>query len=270
MTDLISQIRRLNGLSGLSVAEPFAGGAGASLNLLYLERTPRIYINDADPAIFAFWWALLNRSKRFLDKLESQVLDLANWRNLKATYESSNVADRLEKGYAAFFLNRCNHSGIIMNGGPIGGFEQSGKWKIDARFNKVMLKKRCAKVCEYKERIEVSSFDGIDLIECADPNDVFFFIDPPYYEKGQTLYLNSLEHDYHEQLAKTLRSKSKLAWMLTYDDCEEIREMYDGWANVRSYSLRYVASERRHGREILITPRWMKMPTWQRSESINW
>ena len=47
MADLLAQIRRLNGLADRSFAEPFAGGAGASLSLLYLEETPEIYVNDA-------------------------------------------------------------------------------------------------------------------------------------------------------------------------------------------------------------------------------
>ena len=36
MAELLSEIRRLNGLGDRAIAEPFAGGAGASLTLLFL------------------------------------------------------------------------------------------------------------------------------------------------------------------------------------------------------------------------------------------
>ena len=41
MTSLLSGIRLINQLGDHAVAEPFAGGAGASLSLLYLEDTPK-------------------------------------------------------------------------------------------------------------------------------------------------------------------------------------------------------------------------------------
>lgn len=270
MVGLLGDLRRMNGIGDRAMAEPFGGGAGASLGLLYLEETHSIYINDADRAIHDLWWALVNRQSAFQHLLSSTRVSIHEWRKQRETYRSSRRVSRLSRGFAAFYLNRCNRSGVIMNGGPIGGIRQKGKWKLGARYNKGELRKRCAKIGEYHERIHVSGKDGVDLIEMLDPRSTFLFIDPPYFEKGQTVYLNALDADYHERLAARLRDMSEAAWVLTYDDCSEVRHLYKDWAAIRPFSLRYAANKRRLGRELLITPKWMRLPTWQKSMAIAW
>jgi DNA adenine methylase len=269
MTGLLSDVRSLNHLGGHAVAEPFAGGAGAALSLLYREETHEIYINDADPAIHDFWWAVINKSSDFLEMLRSVSVDMAEWRHQRDAYKCSRTS-RLKRGFAAFYLNRCNRSGIIINGGPIGGGHQTGKWKLDARFNRDELITRCERVATYGLRIHVSKKDAIDFISGSDHESTFFFIDPPYYHKSETLYLNQLDHAYHERLAEKLRSMDDAAWVLTYDDCPEIRGMYTDWASIHAFSMRYAAAERRRGREILITPKWMQLPKTQTSTAIVW
>lgn len=270
MAGLLGRIRRLNRLGDLAIAEPFAGGAGASLTLLYLEETHRIYINDADPAIFDFWWTLVHRPKPFLDKLSSIPVNMTEWRRQRHLYRSRGRLSRLQRGFAAFYLNRCNRSGIIVNGGPIGGVAQTGKWKIDARFTKPELCRRCEKIAEYAQRIRVSSDDGIDFIKRVDSETTFFFIDPPYYEKGPELYLNAIDPHYHAALASRLEAMTDAAWVLTYDDCPEVRRMYRGWASIRPCRMRYAAATRRQGKELMITPKWMHLPTQQESPAISW
>lgn len=270
MAGLLIDIRKLNGLGERTIAEPFAGGAGASLSLLYLEETHRIYINDADPAVYDFWWTVVNRPNPFLCLLSKKRVSIAEWRRQRDVYRDNGHVSRLRRGFSTFYLNRCNRSGIIMNGGPIGGIAQSGEWKLNARFNKPELRRRCEKIAEYSERIHVSCDDGLHFIKRLDPESTFFFIDPPYFEKGPTLYLNALDVDYHAALATRLKAMRDAAWVLTYDDCPEIRKMYRGWATIRPFSLRYTAAERRTGNEVLITPKWMSIPKRQESPALKW
>jgi DNA adenine methylase len=270
LTELLRGIRRLNHLGDRVVAEPFAGGAGASLSLLFLEETHRVVVNDADPAIQDFWWSLVNRSSAFLGLLQRTRINIAEWKRQRDTYRRRRGVSRLRRGFAAFYLNRCNRSGIIMNGGPIGGVKQTGEWTLRARFNKQELRRRCEKVAEFGDRIELSRVDGIVLLETLDSTKTFFFVDPPYYHKGPTLYLNALDDRYHSALAERLRELSNAAWVLTYDDCPEVRRFYRGWANIRPFCLRYVASERRTGKEVLITPKWMRLPRSQSSAALLW
>jgi DNA adenine methylase len=270
MANLLAETRRLNGLGHRAVAEPFAGGAGAALTLLFLEETHKIYINDVDPSIYDFWWTLVNRPQPFLTILSKTRVSMAEWRRQRSVYRSSGRVSRLRRGFSAFYLNRCNRSGIIVNGGPIGGVTQDGRWRLDARFTKSELFRRCERVAEYRERIKVSGDDGLQFLQRMDPRTTFFFIDPPYFQKGATLYLNSLDADYHEALAARLRAMSHAAWVLTYDNCPEVRRLYSGWASIRPFTLRYAASERRSGREILVSPKWMRLPSQQNSAAISW
>ena len=270
MADLLSQIRKLNGLRDHAVAEPFAGGAGASLTLLYLEETRRILINDADPAIYDFWWSLVNQPEQFLDYLSNTKVTMEEWRLQRDIYKNPGRVSRVRRGFATFFLNRCNHSGIIVNAGPIGGINQRGRWKLDARFNKTNLQPRCKKVSEYRDRINVSCYDGMEFFDKVDDDTTMFFIDPPYFEKGSTLYLDCLEEGYHQALADRLKIMRDKAWVLTYDDCSEIRGMYEGWAYLRAYSLPYTAHRRRRGKEVLIVPKWMRLPDSQVSTTLRW
>lgn len=270
MVDLLSEIRRLNRLGARSIAEPFAGGAGASLTMLYLEEVSEIYINDLDPAIHDFWWTIVNRPEAFANMLSKTRVSMTEWRRQRGVYKDPRRVSRLRRGFAAFYLNRCNRSGIIMNGGPIGGVKQKGKWKINARFNKPELHSRCEKVAEYRDRVHVSCADGIDFIGSLDLESTLLFIDPPYFVKGQTLYMNSLNEQYHGALAARLKELSDSAWVLTYDDCPEIRFIYKDWAMIRPFSLRYSAAERRSGKEVLITPKWMHLPDFQSSAALTW
>lgn len=270
MADVLRQIKQMNNLGGRAIAEPFAGGAGASLALLFDEMTPSIHINDLDHSVRDFWWAITERCDEFLDLMRKTRINMTEWRRQREIYRSKGRMPRLTRGFATFYLNRCNRSGVIFNGGPIGGVKQLGEWKINARFNKVELAKRCQRVADYADRISVSGLDGIEFIKSLEVSKTFFFIDPPYFEKGQSLYLNAANQEYHACLSEKLKKMTDAAWVLTYDDCQEIRDLYKGWAEIRPFSLRYSASERRGGREILITPKWLRLPNDQRSMSIGW
>lgn len=270
MASLLVDVRRLNGWGRHRMAEPFAGGAGASLAMLMRDDAPGIDINDADPAIHAFWWSLLQRPKGFLARLDSTPVSMRQWERQRALHHRAARPRSEALGFSTFYLNRCNRSGIILKGGPIGGTGQTGKWKLDARYNKAELRGRCEDIIEQRDRITITNDDGLEFIRARQDKRTFFFIDPPYYHKGPTLYLNSLNHEYHEALAKLLRDMTNQAWVLTYDDAPEVRQLYESWATVRPFKLDYAASKRRRGSELLICPAGTRLPQSQESNAIDW
>ncbi len=260
LAGVLGEIRGLNELCDHAVAEPFAGGAGASLSLLYHGQTQKIHINDFDPAIHAFWQSAVHESEALLNLLDERPVSVEEWIRQRDIYRAGGPS-RLELGFSAFYLNRCNRSGIIKDGGVIGGLDQSGPWKISARFNRPKLRERLQRVAEHRQQIGVTGLDGIEFIGTLDRASTMFFIDPPYYGKGSRLYLNVPLPDYHERLAEKLRGIGDSAvWVLTYDDCPEVRNLYEEWANIQSFSLRYTAAERRQGEEVLITPKALRTP----------
>lgn len=237
-------------LENTTYIEPFAGGAGSALALLFLEKVERIVINDLDKAIYSFWKSVIFDSERFVEKIYSTSITIKEWKKQKLIYSNARSGD-FDLGFATFFLNRTNISGIL-NGGPIGGMQQKGKWKIDARFNKENLIERILQLSLYKNRISVFNKDGVDLINnYLNKKNVFIYLDPPYYEKGATLYLNHYKKRNHEKLAKLLNRNMGSFWLLTYDNRKEIKSLYPE-RQIVSFSLFHNAYKSRKGKEILI------------------
>ena len=232
--------------------EPYAGGAGAALSLLITNRVSSIVINDYDSAIYCFWVSILNDTDLFIDMLNHTVTIPEEWRKQKEIYRTADASKPLELGFATFFLNRTNRSGIL-NAGPIGGHAQNGKWKMDARFNKQALVDKIKLIATYKDRIKVSNIDGLQLIEeYAQYQNSFFYIDPPYFVKGAELYLNAFKSDDHEDLAYVLNKHKDVNWVLTYDSVPEIRQLYKN-RNYAPFDLNYSAHhDTKSGSEIMV------------------
>ncbi|MFH1825048.1 MAG: DNA adenine methylase [Candidatus Firestonebacteria bacterium] len=245
------KVIKKNGLGNITYIEPFAGGAGAALALLFLEKVEKIVINDLDKAIYSFWKSAIFDSEKFIKKIFSTPISIKEWRKQKLIYKNPK-SDCFDLGFATFFLNRTNISGIV-NGGPIGGIQQKGKWKIDARFNKEKLAERIRQLSLYKNRISVFNRDGVDLMKgYLNKKNVFIYLDPPYYEKGATLYLNHYKKEDHEVLAKLLNCNPDAFWLLTYDNKKEIKSLYPE-RKIANFSLNYNAYESYKGKEILIS-----------------
>lgn len=208
--------------------EPYAGGAGAALSLLHSGVVARVVINDLDPCMFAFWRAAVAESPVMLQLLESAPLTLAEWDRQREIYRARDISKLVELGFATFYLNRTNRSGV-MNAGVIGGKSQAGKYKIDARYNKAELRSRLEWIGENALRIRVSNRDGLDVIrQHVEAPKSFCYIDPPYFDKGSFLYMNSFAQQNHADLAELLRMARGSRWVLTYDDVPEIRRLYRG------------------------------------------
>jgi DNA adenine methylase len=231
--------------------EPYAGGAGAALSLLMLGRVEAIVINDFDPAIFAFWDSVVNNSQGFIEKIRSTETTVDEWRHQKSIYKAADTDHPLELGFATFFLNRTNRSGIL-NAGPVGGMDQTGKWKIDARYNKEALISKIQLIQSMRQRISVSNEDGIEVIKKYGSLDTsFFYVDPPYFVKGAELYLNAFKQKNHEDLAHTLNEFKDSKWLLTYDNEPEIRELYPQ-RSYRPFDLKYSVHHNNHaGSELM-------------------
>ena len=217
-----------NGLQGCSYIEPFAGGAGAGLELLTAGHVDRVVINDVDRAIYSFWNSVIKRPKELVDRIENTPLTVSEWRRQRDIYRGSRQK-QIDLGFATFFLNRCNRSGIIKNAGPIGGLDQTGEWKIDARFNRKDLAGRITELASYGDRIIVTNEDAISLISSLDEKvgygPKFIYADPPYYVKGAELYLSHFCLKDHQSLASVLHALDE-PWVLTYDDVVETRQFY--------------------------------------------
>jgi DNA adenine methylase len=234
------------------LAEPYAGGAGASLSLLFAGKVDKIVINDFDKAIFAFWKIAVFDTDFLINKIKDASITIEEWRKQKKIYKNPLSIMR-DLAFATLFLNRTNRSGII-EGGVIGGINQTGVWKIDARFKKDVIIERLKKIKKFKNKIEVKNSDGIKFLKNVErrkkKNNYFIFLDPPYYKKGSSLYLNHYIDEDHQGLLNFLNGSS-LKWIMTYDNVDYIQNLYAEFIK-EEFTINHSAFKAKQGKEILI------------------
>lgn len=241
--------------------EPYTGGGSVALALLYGDFVRRVHINDLDRSIYAFWHSVLHRTDEFCGLIEGVKLTTDEWREHRAVYRSDET-DLLKRGFATFYLNRTNRSGIIGNAGVIGGLKQTGAWKMDARFTIPELVRRVQRAGAFRSRISLTKLDALDLLRQlapALPPRALVYLDPPYYIKGQDLYANAYRPPDHAEVAAQVR-KLTVPWVVSYDDHPELASLYEGCASKR-YGLAYSANERKQGAEVMFFAQGLKVPS---------
>lgn len=241
-------------------AEPFAGGAGAALRLLFDEQVTTVHINDLSPGIAAFWRAVFNETDRFKTRILEADVSLDSWQVARSIYDAGHHEEDFELGFATFFLNRCNRSGIL-RARPIGGLEQTGQWKIDARFNKVDLARRVEMIGQYRDRVQLSQMDAREFLDSLSDRatQVLVYVDPPYLTQGDGLYLDSLTMADHKDLAERLIA-SDLRWFLTYDaDTRITDDLYRGLRCVE-FDIAHTAQRQHVGVEYAVFSEGLTMP----------
>ena len=252
------RLLRLNGLNGCRYIEPYAGGSSLALSLLIGGHVSEILLNDLDPAVYAFWSVVLKRNKDLRDLVRATPVTPDEWHRQKELYRQGCSAGTLEFGFATFFLNRTNYSGIL-NAGMIGGKAQLGRWKIDSRYNKQELLRRIKSVGSYKSRIRLSCVDALDFLADLEPSrDSIAYLDPPYYRSGARMYLNAYGPSDHAAVSKAVRYL-KVPWVVSYDDVHEIRLLYQG-VKSRRYELLHTARALRPGKEVLFFSPKLRIP----------
>ena len=245
-------IRKMN-IQGGTYIEPFAGGAGVALMLLMEGYVENIVINDYDKAIYSIWRAIITDSENFVDRIMETPVNINEWTKQKEIYVKQNKKYSLDLAFATFFLNRTNRSGIL-KGGPIGGFNQKGNYKIDARYNQEKLAKRVQAIAKYKNSIKVYNKEIVSFIVNVLSNygeNSLTYFDPPYFNKGPELYKNFFNREDHAKIAQLIFDRVRGNWIITYDDTPEIIELYHQKC-IRRYDLNYSVVNTGKNSEVII------------------
>ncbi len=259
-----------NGLLGGVYAEPFAGGSGVAISLLLDRYIDHAIINDIDPCIFAFWYSVLNLTDELCQKIYATDVNMEEWYRQRQILQDSDTKDLLELGFATFFLNRTNRSGIL-SAGVIGGKHQSGQWKVDARYPRERLIKKIQEIGAFRDRISLFNVDARVLINkyLVDlPRRSLVYLDPPYYKKGQKLYLNALNADDHVLIAHSISTELNSNWMISYDNTQAIRELYCEYRQ-SVFQLNYTAANRYEGSEVIIYSNGLEVPDIENPFRLN-
>jgi DNA adenine methylase len=238
--------------------EPYAGGGSLALSLLFKGKVSEIFLNDLDPAIYSFWISQLHHPEEFIDLIRSTPVTPSEWRKQKQIYARGLRSGRIRLGFATFFLNRTNHSGIL-NGGMIGGKSQAGRWRLDARYNRAELIERVRRISSYRDRVHLSNSDACDFLETRNiDNGALIYLDPPYYRAGRHLYFSYYRPQDHCALRDFIGSL-RSPWVLSYDDHPETRKLYSAYRS-RDVALMHTARTARIGREVMFFSERMRIP----------
>ncbi len=265
----LEDLLRLNKIENGTYYEFYAGGAGAAIGLLKRGTVRNIVLNDADYHIYAFWNSILRNTAEFISLVQHCNISIDNWYIQRNIYNNYEDFDELTVGFSTFFLNRCNRSGILTKAGPIGGLNQNGNYTLDARFNKRTLIDRINLIGQLSDRIEIYNEDTLVLIdnlsqEIQSPNSLTY-LDPPYYNKGKSLYLNYYTHQDHANLCELLNNFRVSNWVVSYDDVREIQNLYNLF-NTANIDINYSLQQKRQTKEIFIFSDNIQIPDYLLTE----
>jgi DNA adenine methylase len=266
LTPFIAEVLRSNKLLGGHYAEPYAGGAGVAIQLLLSNQVEHIYLNDSSLAIYAFWRSIQRNAEEFCRRIASASLTVDEWRRQRYILKHTKSFPQIDVGFSLFYLNRCNRSGIP-NGGIIGGLNQQGQWKMDARFPRNELIRRVEAVARNRARITVTKLDAevfIRRLVCKLPRRTLVYCDPPYYHQSNRLYLNYYQPEDHVRLARTIQRYLKRPWLVSYDDVPEIRNCYAKRHHIFC-KVQYNAARAYAGTEVFFASDGLKLPDASRA-----
>ncbi|MFS4084559.1 DNA adenine methylase [Aerococcus urinaeequi] len=270
LSKFVDNLFQINGLNKPIYCEPFSGGFGAGMELLFSGNVESVIINDFDLGIYSIWFAILNESDTLSELITKTPITIQEWEYQKEVYRLSMEANSysIELAFATLFLNRTNISGII-TGGPIGGKSQESKYLIDCRFNKQSLIKKIKNINAYSKNIELYNLEANDLIKNVlleiDPDNLFIFFDPPYYKQGKNLYTNFFNHEDHIDLKNNIQMLDNFNWITTYDYDANIREIYSDYDSLE-YKIRYSANRVRKEKEFLFHSPITKVESFDKVE----
>lgn len=251
LTNFMKLVMQENNLLDCHYVEVYAGGAGIAWKLMLDEYVQQVHINDVNKALIAFWKSILETTDELCRLIVDTPITVEEWYKQRNIQNNPHQYSQLEIGFSTFFLNRTNRSGIL-KGGIIGGKEQAGRWKIDARFKKSDLIARIQRIAKYADRVQVYNLDAAKFIKTilpSLPTNTLIYLDPPYYNKGQDLYENRYTPKEHGKIAKLVSAITQ-PWLVSYDGCPEVANLYKDYESIY-YHINYSARNRYAGSEVI-------------------
>ncbi len=225
--------------------EPFVGGGSVFFGKKKVESN---WINDIEPEIINVYDQLSNDAKfiHFKDLFNNEIASKDRHKQVR----DLSVNSELERAFKTYYLNRTSYSGIINK--PAWGYKD-GKSSPPENWKNFLLNAN-----KKLQDVKVTNLDFEKVINAKSKSkDVLMYLDPPYFLADQKrAYTKSFELNDHNRLMKTLKN-TKYKFCLSYDDCKEIRELYN-WANIYEKSWLYNTANsngesRMKGNELIIT-----------------
>lgn len=222
--------------------EPFAGGGIISMTVGFESLANQVSMIELDEDIAAVWKSIFGKDAKWLaDQIMGFDLTIEN---VRTELEKSPVTVR-QKAFHTILKNRTFHGGIMAHGSGMIKHGESGKG-IKSRWYPQTLRDRIMAIADCKERFDFHTCDGIQFItENSKPQDVVFFIDPPYTaggkgkRAGRRLYKHSeLDHVALFDATENITGD----FLMTYDNDPEVYAM----AKARNFDTEVVPMKNTH------------------------
>jgi len=214
--------------------EPMVGGGSVFFAVRGAGLARRHWVNDLDSELVAFWQtvqdrARCNRLRGDLYRLRAKLREAEHGKGYFQQSKQPGHADEPRRALLFFFFNRVTFSGTTQ----AGGFSRHA---FRERFTLSSIR-RLAPMPEALKQVRITDVDFEGVVRTPGKN-VFLFLDPPYFTTKRLYGRGGRLHDFdHGRLARVLR-RTKHRFLLTYDDCPEVRELYE-WAEIRPWRLQY-------------------------------
>jgi DNA adenine methylase len=207
----------------------------------------KVWVNDKDVGIACLWTAVFRYHDEFKERVRAFAPSVAAFYDLREELGAVRAMPEepcriVEIGFKKLAIHQISYSGLgTKSGGPLGGAGQKSKYKIACRWSPDHICKKVDMIHSHFQGVEVhgggcTSLGFADVIEETSCR-CLLYLDPPYYVKGSDLYQCGFTHEDHVRLATLLRD-TKHPWVLSYDDCQEVRQLY-AWACVERLDVNY-------------------------------
>lgn len=209
--------------------EPFGG----SLAVLFAKSPAAVeVVNDKHKALVNFYRVLRRRGKALVKHLRCMPWSRAEFERARLVMLGEYVeADELERAALVFLYAYASY-------GSCAGRQQASGFKADtgqggSTYLSQWLNAK-ARLSQCMERLASVTLESRDYKTCIAPwhgkPDALIYCDPPYVRstRGQATYQHEFGPADHARLARCL-CEAKAQVMVSYYDCELVRELYPGW-----------------------------------------
>lgn len=212
------------------ICSPFFGGGSIELNI-----PNRVYGYDNLRPLTVFWNVILNNpSSLYQYVLMNKDITRDKFKVLQNSITS--LSDDIEIAGTFFILNRCSYSGATLCSGFSTG---------TPRFTNSSI----SRIKEFKSK-NIVSVECMCFTESIPMNSTrFLYLDPPYYGKENIYGFMNEKHFNHNALREILSQRD--GWVLSYNDCPQIRDMYKDY-KITTPQWSYCMNSTKKSKELLI------------------
>lgn len=202
--------------------EPFVGGGSVFLaSMQRINPKSKYIINDLNYDLYCFWKELQSNSSELISTIQQIKDKYTDGKKLFEHFNQNQGTTDYEKAIRFFVMNRITFSGTTDSGGL--SEEAFKKRFTQSSIDRLRLLPKLIKNVDIR-------FGDYEPIISEPGKDVFIFLDPPYYSAMKSRLYGKNGHLHatfdHERFSQQIK-KIKHKWLITYDDSEEIRRLFN-------------------------------------------